>query len=105
MRDPRNWVRPVAAAAIGTAAGAALVVLRVRASQKRRHAQGRSPVQLAGRALHAALDDARRALRERRRRARRPPRRAPSRPPLIQDPRRPRTLGPACRSPTSPTRS
>ena len=43
MRDPRNWVRPVAAAAIGTAAGAGLVVLRVRASQKRRHAQGRSP--------------------------------------------------------------
>ena len=26
MRDPRNWVRPVAAVAIGTAAGAGLVV-------------------------------------------------------------------------------
>jgi hypothetical protein len=64
MRDPRNWARPVAAAAIGTAAGAGLVVLRVRASQKRRHAQGRSPAQLASRALHAALDDARRALRD-----------------------------------------
>ena len=25
MRDPRNWVRPVAAVAVGTAAGAALV--------------------------------------------------------------------------------
>jgi hypothetical protein len=64
MRDPRNWVRPVAAAAIGTAAGTGLVVLRVRASQKRRHAQGRSPAQLASRALRAALDDARRALRD-----------------------------------------
>ena len=61
MRDPRNWARPVAAAAIGTAAGAGLVVLRVRASQQRRHAQGRSPEQLAGRTLRAALDDARRA--------------------------------------------
>ena len=49
--------------------GAALVVLRVRASQKRRHAQGRSPGQLAGRALRAALEDARRALRDCRRRA------------------------------------
>ena len=27
MRDPRNWVRPVAALAVGTAAGTALVVL------------------------------------------------------------------------------
>ena len=39
MRDPRNWVRPVAAATIGTAAGAGLVVLRVRSQQKRRRAQ------------------------------------------------------------------
>ena len=30
MRDPRNWVRPVAAVAVGTAAGAALVVLGMR---------------------------------------------------------------------------
>jgi H+/Cl- antiporter ClcA len=30
MRDPRNWARPVAAAIAGGAAGAALVVLRVR---------------------------------------------------------------------------
>ena len=33
MRDPRNWVRPVAAAVVGASAGTALVVLRVR----RRH--------------------------------------------------------------------
>ncbi|MGI8801568.1 MAG: hypothetical protein ACR2KV_05255 [Solirubrobacteraceae bacterium] len=30
MRDPRNWVRPAAALVAGTAAGAALVVLRAR---------------------------------------------------------------------------
>jgi hypothetical protein len=30
MRDPRNWVRPVAAVVAGSAAGAALVVLRAR---------------------------------------------------------------------------
>ena len=29
MRDPRNWARPAAALVVGTAAGAALVVLRV----------------------------------------------------------------------------
>jgi hypothetical protein len=30
MRDPRNWVRPAAALALGGAAGVALVVLRAR---------------------------------------------------------------------------
>lgn len=30
MRDPRNWVRPAAALVAGTAAGAALVVIRTR---------------------------------------------------------------------------
>ena len=38
MRDPRNWVRPVAAVAVGTAAGAALVVLGCAASRRRRAA-------------------------------------------------------------------
>jgi hypothetical protein len=59
MRDPRNWVRPVAAVAVGTAAGAGLVVLRVRAQQKRRKAQGRSPGQLAERVVREALRDLR----------------------------------------------
>jgi hypothetical protein len=36
MRDPRNWVRPAAAVAVGTAAGAALLVLRMRHGQRRR---------------------------------------------------------------------
>jgi hypothetical protein len=34
MRDPRNWARPAAAVVVGSAAGAALVVLRAR---KRAH--------------------------------------------------------------------
>jgi hypothetical protein len=34
MRDPRNWVRPAAAVAVGTAAGAALLVLRMRRRQR-----------------------------------------------------------------------
>ncbi|MGI8413423.1 MAG: hypothetical protein ACR2QA_13255, partial [Solirubrobacteraceae bacterium] len=34
MRDPRNWARPAAAVVVGTSAGAALVVLRVRGGAK-----------------------------------------------------------------------
>jgi len=35
MRDPRNWVRPVAAIAVGTAAGAGLLVLGWRRQHRR----------------------------------------------------------------------
>ena len=59
MRDPRNWARPAAAVAVGTAAGAGLVVLRARAQQMRRKAQGRSPGQLAERVVREALRDLR----------------------------------------------
>ncbi len=61
MRDPRNWVRPVAAAAIGTAAGAGLVFVRVRNQHKRqkRHVQG---TELAERTLRSAADEVRRLL-------------------------------------------
>lgn len=34
LRDPRNWLRPVAAAAVGGAAGTALVVLELRRRRK-----------------------------------------------------------------------
>jgi hypothetical protein len=53
MRDPRNWVRPVAAATIGTAAGAGLVVLRVRRQQKRRRAQSATNKEFAERTIRA----------------------------------------------------
>ena len=61
MRDPRNWVRPVAAVAIGTAAGAGLVVLRVRSQHRkqRKHFHG---VELAERTLRSAADEVRRIV-------------------------------------------
>jgi hypothetical protein len=34
LRDPRNWVRPVAAAAVGGVAGTALVLIEVRRRRK-----------------------------------------------------------------------
>ena len=62
MRDPRNWVRPVAAAAIGTTAGAALVLLRVRQQHRRRAARSSGPIDLAERTLHAVADETRKIL-------------------------------------------
>jgi hypothetical protein len=61
MRDPRNWVRPVAAVAIGTAAGAGLVVLRVR-SQHRKQKKHFHGVELAERTLRSAADEVRRIV-------------------------------------------
>jgi hypothetical protein len=54
MRDPRNWARPAAALMVGSAAGAALVVLRAR---RRAHV---SP----GHGLDGARDAAERAIRD-----------------------------------------
>jgi hypothetical protein len=62
MRDPRNWVRPVAAVAVGTTAGAALVVLRVRQQHRRRAAKATDPIDLAERTLRAVADETRRLL-------------------------------------------
>jgi hypothetical protein len=62
MRDPRNWVRPVAAAAIGTTAGAALVLLRVRQQHRRRASKASGPIDLAERTLHADADETRKIL-------------------------------------------
>ena len=58
MRDPRNWGRPVAAAAIGTAAGAGLVILRVRSQHRKRQARGLD-------ALERGLQDVVRQVRRR----------------------------------------
>src|SRR5215204_5730840 len=63
MRDPRNWARPAAAVAVGTAAGGALVVLRLR-SQAKRNAQRRGMRALAERTARDALGQARRVLRQ-----------------------------------------
>ncbi len=60
MRDPRNWVRPAAAAVVGVSAGTALVALRVRARHRSRRQQSRNLLELAGRTLRDAADEARR---------------------------------------------
>jgi hypothetical protein len=61
MRDPRNWARPVAAVAIGTTAGAALVLLRVRQQHKRRD-KARDPIDFAERTVRAVADETKKLL-------------------------------------------
>ena len=63
IRDPRSWPhipRAAAAAAVGTAAGAALVVLRVRAGHKRREAT--DALDYVEGTLRAAVDETRKLL-------------------------------------------
>lgn len=62
MKDPRNWVRPVAAAAVGASAGTALVVLRVRAQQQKKK-RSRNPAVQARKTADAMAAEARRLLR------------------------------------------
>ncbi len=62
MRDPRNWVRPAAAALVGVSAGTALVALRVRGRHRTRRQQSRNLFELAGRTLKDVADEARRIL-------------------------------------------
>jgi hypothetical protein len=62
MRDPRNWVRPAAAAVVGASAGTALVALRVRARHRARKQQSGSLFELAGRTLQDVAEEARRIL-------------------------------------------
>jgi hypothetical protein len=63
MRDPRNWVRPVVATAVGASAGTVLVIIRVRQQQRKRAAQSRNPLDLAQRTLKAAVGEARKLAR------------------------------------------
>ena len=65
MRDPRNWVRPAAAAVIGTGAGAALVVLRVRSRHRARRQRSGNLLELAGNTLHDFAEEARRVMPDR----------------------------------------
>jgi hypothetical protein len=62
MRDPRNWVRPAAAAVIGAGAGTALVVLRVRGRHRVRKQQSSNLLQLAERTIQDFREEARRVL-------------------------------------------
>ena len=65
MRNPRNWVRPAAAAVVGVSAGSALVALRVRARHRARRQQSRNLFELTRRTLHDVTDEARRILPDR----------------------------------------
>ena len=60
MRDPRNWVRPVAAVVVGTLAGSALVLVRARQQQRKRSARGLHAVE---RSLREVAGDLQRRLR------------------------------------------
>ncbi|HUA47293.1 MAG TPA: hypothetical protein VMA77_18805 [Solirubrobacteraceae bacterium] len=62
MRDPRNWVRPAAAAVVGVSAGTALVVLRVRARHRVRKQRSNNLFELAQRTVQDAAEEARRIL-------------------------------------------
>jgi hypothetical protein len=62
MRDPRNWIRPAAAAVVGAGAGAALVVIRVRGRRHKRRSQAQNVLDLAERTMRDAADEARRLL-------------------------------------------
>jgi hypothetical protein len=63
MRDPRNWVRPVAAVVVGTTAGGALIILRARQRSKQRRSGPHGVADAAERALRDVFDEARRLLR------------------------------------------
>jgi hypothetical protein len=66
MRDPRNWVRPAAAAVVGVSAGTALVVLRVRARHRARQQRSRNWAELAERTLQDFAEEAGRIIPRRR---------------------------------------
>ena len=60
MRDPRNWVRPVAAAVVGTLAGGALVLVRARQQHKRKQATLPRAIE---RSVRGVADDLQKRLR------------------------------------------
>ena len=55
MRDPRNWARPASAVVVGTVAGGALVVVRARQRQRKRHASRRRALERGMRELSEDL--------------------------------------------------
>jgi hypothetical protein len=60
MRDPRNWVRPVAAAAVGSAAAVGLVLIRTQRRGHKRRKEADSAVDLLGRTVRDFAREARR---------------------------------------------
>ena len=60
MRDPRNWVRPVAAAAIGSGAAVGLVLVRTQRRRHKRRREADSAVDLVARTVRDLAREARR---------------------------------------------
>ena len=58
MRDPRNWVRPVAAAAVGSAAAVGLVVVRTQRKRHKRRAASDNMLDLAERTIRDLAHEA-----------------------------------------------
>ena len=62
MRDPRNWVRPVAAAAVGSTAAVGLVLVRTQRRRHKRRREAASAVDLLGRTVKDLAREARRVV-------------------------------------------
>ena len=60
MKDPRNWVRPVAAVVVGSVAAGGLVLVRARQQQKKRHTSGLRALE---RSLRDVADDLEKRIR------------------------------------------
>jgi|SRR5215211_136534 len=60
MRDPRNWVRPVAAAAVGSTAAVGLVLVRTQRRRHKRRREAQGAVDLLGRTMRDLAREARR---------------------------------------------
>ena len=60
MRDPRNWVRPVAAVVVGTVAGGALVVVRARQQHRKKQT---GALRALERSVRGVADDLQKRLR------------------------------------------
>jgi len=60
LRDPRNWVRPVAAAAVGSGAAIGLVLVRTQRRRHKRRNESHGAVDLLSRTLRDFAREARR---------------------------------------------
>jgi len=58
MRDPRNWVRPVAAAAVGSSAAVGLVLVRTQRRRHKRREASDNVLELAERTLRDLAHEA-----------------------------------------------
>lgn len=63
LHDPRTWVRPAAAAAIGTVAAGGLALMQARRRRGRRRAEDADPVEFAAGALRTIAAEVDRRLR------------------------------------------